>query len=78
MTSQKENSHFPRLSGDEEEEHLPHVVGPSSPDMVTFIESHGERAGRTSADLRFERRSDGSVQAQVLDVDGSLDIVIEA
>ena len=55
-----------------------HVVRPVLPDMVTFIELHGVRAGRASADLRFERRSDDSVQAQVLKVDGSLDIVIEA
>jgi glycogen debranching enzyme len=51
------------------------IVRPVLPPFVDWVELRGLRVGRSTADLRFERRADGRVAANVLAVHGRLDVV---
>ncbi len=51
------------------------VVRPQLPDFVYWLEARRIRVGAASADLRFERTSDGTISFSVLKVDGRLNVV---
>lgn len=53
------------------------IERPMLPDFVDHVEIRGLKVGRASADLRFGRTGDGSVTANVLEIDGDLDVVVE-
>ncbi len=53
------------------------IVRPVLPGFVDRLELRRLRVGSSRADLRFERTSQGSVSVEVLQVTGSLDVVVE-
>lgn len=53
------------------------IVRPVLPGFVDRLELRRLRVGSSRADLRFERTSQGGVSVEVLQVTGSLDVVVE-
>jgi glycogen debranching enzyme len=58
-------------------EHRLRIRHPVLPQSIRWLELHGLRIGKARADLRFERAQNGAVHANVLKVNGELDVVIE-
>lgn len=53
------------------------IVRPTLPDFVPHLVIEGLRVGSAQARLRFERRPDGSVAVETLDIEGELEITVE-
>lgn len=51
------------------------IARPQLPDFVYWLEARRIRVGEASADLRFERASDGTISFRVVRIDGRLDVV---
>jgi glycogen debranching enzyme len=52
------------------------IIRPALPDFVDRIELHGLRVGGAIADLSFERTSDQRVAFKILNIKGTLDIIL--
>lgn len=50
------------------------IVRPRLPDFISWLEVRRLRVGRASADLRFERQTDGSISVKVLKTSGPLEV----
>jgi glycogen debranching enzyme len=53
------------------------IVRPVLPDFLNWLEIRRLRVGSARADLRFQRTGAGQVDVKVLNVSGSLDVVVE-
>ena len=53
------------------------VVNPHLPDFIQHLEIQHLRVGQGAADLRFERKQDGTWDVQILKVAGTLSVEIE-
>lgn len=54
------------------------ITRPVLPDLMDYVELRGLRVGAAQADLRFERRSDGTVSVEVLKIEGDLKVELDA
>jgi glycogen debranching enzyme len=59
-------------------EHRLRLVRPALPDYVDRLRVRGLRVGSGVVDLRFERTSKGHSAVEVLDVEGDVDVIIDA
>jgi glycogen debranching enzyme len=50
------------------------IVRPTMPDFIDHLELKRLRVGKSSVDLKFERKADGSVDTHVVQVRGELDV----
>jgi glycogen debranching enzyme len=53
-----------------------HIVRPALPDFIDRLELKRLRVGKSSVDLKFERKADGSVDTHVIQVRGGLDVEV--
>ena len=54
------------------------IVNPHLPDFISLVEIKHLRVGKSSVDLRFQRKQDGQLEAKVLQVAGDLSVEIVA
>jgi hypothetical protein len=52
------------------------IVNPHLPDFINLVELKHLRVGKSAIDVRFQRRQDGSLEAEVLRVTGDLSVEI--
>jgi len=52
------------------------IVNPHLPDFINLVELKHLRVGKSAVDVRFQRRQDGSLEAEVLRVTGDLSVEI--
>ena len=53
------------------------IAKPFLPEFINQLELRHLRVGQSSVDLRFERKRDGSLEAQVGEVTGDLKVEVE-
>ena len=58
-------------------EHRLRIVQPVLPNFIRHLQVRRLKVGRGSADLSFERSSDGSIGVEVLHVEGQLDVALD-
>ncbi len=54
------------------------IVKPYMPDFINLVELRHVRVGKASVDLRFERKRDGALDAQVGQITGDLKVEVES
>jgi hypothetical protein len=52
------------------------IVRPALPDFINQLELKRLRVGKSSVDLKFERKADGTVHTRVVQLQGRLEVQV--